>query len=134
MPFVFISIWWFVFQWDFTSQYFEKSLHVYHLFDFAQMFWLNSYFLHPLITYPFLLWMCDLWATFPELSQVWRIYDHRRSSPGSQNVTLSTVTKLTKKIVKSVICKVWRFAVDRCQAWPYWQRNWENESSEIQQG
>ena len=70
MPLVFILIWWFVFQWDFTSKYFEKSLHVYHLFDFAQMFWLNSYFIHPFITFPFLLWMCNFWATFPELSQV----------------------------------------------------------------
>ena len=69
-PFIFSMIWWFVFQWDFTSQYFEKCLHVYHLFDFAQMFWLLNNISQPYVTFPFLLWMCHFWATFPELSQV----------------------------------------------------------------
>ena len=70
MPFVFSLIWWFVFQWDFTSKYFEKSLHVYHLFDFAQMFYLMSIIMQPDLVYPFFLWMCNFWATYPELSQV----------------------------------------------------------------
>ena len=70
MPFGFLMIWWFLFQWDFTSQYFEKSLHVYHLFDFAQMFALTNNVTQPYTTFPFLLWMCNFWAKFPALSQV----------------------------------------------------------------
>ena len=70
-PFVFLLIWWFVFHWDFISQYFEKSLHVYHLFDFVQMLMLTNNVIQPYLTFPFLLWICTFWATFPELSQVW---------------------------------------------------------------
>ena len=73
-PFVVTMIWLFLFQWDFTSQYFEKCLHVYHLFDFAQMFLLLNNVSQPYITFPFLLWMCNFWATFPELSQVKKEY------------------------------------------------------------
>ena len=74
MPFVFSLIWWFVFHWDFTSHYFEKSLHVYHLFDVVQISLSISIVIQPYTTYPILLWMCNFWATFPELSQVRRTY------------------------------------------------------------
>ena len=69
-PFVVAMIWLFLFQWDFTSQYFEKSLHVYHLFDFSQMFMLTITLIQPYSTFPFILWMCYFWASFPALSQV----------------------------------------------------------------
>ena len=69
IPFLFACIWWFIFQWDFTSQYFEKSLHIYHLFDFSQMFVLNFNIINPFSLYPVVLWICHIWASLPELSQ-----------------------------------------------------------------
>ena len=69
IPFLFSLIWWFFFQWDFTSQYFEKSLHIYHFFDFAQMFVLNFNIIQPFSLYPVVLWICHIWASLPELSQ-----------------------------------------------------------------
>ena len=71
VPFLSSMIWLCVFQWDFTSQYFEKSLHVYHLFDFVQMFVMNMFMWHPLSTLPMMLWSCYLWVSFPALSQVY---------------------------------------------------------------
>lgn len=70
IPFLFAIIWLFVFQWDFTSQYFEKSLHVYHLFDFVQMFAFNVSLMQPFQNFPFMLWLCKIWTSFPELAQV----------------------------------------------------------------
>ena len=70
IPFIFAIIWLFVFQWDFTSQFFDKSLHVYHLFDFAQMFALNMALMQPFQNFPFMLWICNIWTSFPELAQV----------------------------------------------------------------
>ena len=70
IPFLFATIWLFVFQWDFTSQFFEKSLHVYHLFDFVQMFALNMSLMQPFQIFPFMLWICKIWTSFPELAQV----------------------------------------------------------------
>ena len=74
IPFLFATIWLFVFQWDFTSQFFEKSLHVYHLFDFAQMFALNVYLMQPFGNAPTILWICKIWTSFPELAQVQKEY------------------------------------------------------------
>ena len=70
IPFLLATIWLFVFQWDFTSQFFEKSLHVYHLFDFAQMFALNMSLMQPFQNAPIILWICKIWTSFPELAQV----------------------------------------------------------------
>ena len=69
IPFLIACIWWFIFQWDFTSQYFEKSLHIYHLFDFVQMFVLNFNIIQPFAMYSVVLWVCHIWASLPELSQ-----------------------------------------------------------------
>ena len=77
IPFLFATIWLFVFQWDFTSQYFEKSLHGYHLFDFAQMFALNMSLMQPFQNFPFMLFICKIWTSFPELAQVQRrVFNH----------------------------------------------------------
>ena len=70
--FIITIIWWFVFQWDFILQYFEKSLNVYHMFDFAQMFLLNFIFVNPFTIYFPILFICHIWASFPALSQVWK--------------------------------------------------------------
>ena len=72
IPFFFATIWFTVFQWDFTSNFFEKSLHVYHLFDFTQMFALNVSLMQPFQNAPFILWICKIWTSFPELAQVQR--------------------------------------------------------------
>ena len=71
-PVLFAMIWWFVFQWSFTSQYLEKSLYVYHLFDFVQMCYVNLFVLIPFPTFGTILWICYLWVYFPTLSQVGR--------------------------------------------------------------
>ena len=70
IPFILAIIWLFVFQWDFTSQYFEKSLHVYHFFDFIQMFLITNLIMQPFSTFLLFLWICYFWASFPALSQV----------------------------------------------------------------
>ena len=70
IPFLFAIIWLFVFQWDFTSKYFEKILHVYHLFDYAQMFALNISLMQPFQNFIPMLWICKIWTSFPELAQV----------------------------------------------------------------
>ena len=70
LPLLFALIWWFVFQWSFTSQYLEKSLNVYHLFDFIQMSYIHQFLLFPFPTFLTILWICYLWAYFPKLSQV----------------------------------------------------------------
>ena len=70
IPISFSMIWWFVFQWDFASQYFEKSLNVYHSFDFYQMLAFFEMVMMPFNTFVPLLWVCYLWAYFPTLSQV----------------------------------------------------------------
>ena len=69
-PFLLATIWFFVFQRDFMSQFFEKSLHVYYLFDYAQMFALNLLIMQPFSNYPAILWICQIWTSFPELAQV----------------------------------------------------------------
>ena len=69
-PFLLATIWFFVFQRDFMSQFFEKSLHVYYLFDYAQMFALNFLIMQPFSNYPAILWICQIWTSFPELAQV----------------------------------------------------------------
>ena len=69
IPFLIACIWWFIFQWDFTSQYFEKSLLIYHLFDFVQMFVLNFNIIQPFAMYSVVLWVCHIWTSLPELSQ-----------------------------------------------------------------
>ena len=70
IPISFTMIWWIVFQWDFASQYFQKSLNVYHSFDFFQMLIVYGLLLMPFATFGPLLWVCYLWAYFPILSQV----------------------------------------------------------------
>ena len=70
--FLFAIIWFTVFQWDFTSHFFEKSLHVYHLFDFTQMFAFNVSLMQPFQNAPIILWICKIWTSFPELAQVQR--------------------------------------------------------------
>ena len=70
IPFSCTMVWWFVFQWDFMSQYFQKSLNVYHSFDFYQMLFFFLVILMPFGTFVPLLWACYLWAYFPTLSQV----------------------------------------------------------------
>ena len=72
IPILFALIWWIVFQWSFTSQYLEKSLYVYHLFDFVQMCYFDLFLLIPYPTFGTILWICYLWAYFPTLSQVGR--------------------------------------------------------------
>ena len=74
VPYLSSIIWLFVFQWDFTSQYFEKILLVYHLFDFVQMFVINMFIIHPLTALPTILWSCYFWVSFPALSQVRSIF------------------------------------------------------------
>ena len=69
-PFLLAMIWFFVFQRDFMSQFFEKSLHVFHLFDYAQMFALNFALMQPFSNFPTALWICQIWTSFPELAQV----------------------------------------------------------------
>ena len=69
-PFLLATIWFFVFQRDFMSQFFEKSLQVYYLFDFAQMFTLNLVLMQPFSNFPTSLWICKIWTSFPELAQV----------------------------------------------------------------
>ena len=69
-PISLAMIWWFVFQWDFLSQYFEESLNVYHLFDFVQMFTIQVVVLFPSGIFLTILWICYIWANFPTLSQV----------------------------------------------------------------
>ena len=69
-PILVTMIWCFVFQWDFASQYLEKSLNVYHSFDFFQMLIVYGLLLMPFATFGPLLWICYLWAYFPILSQV----------------------------------------------------------------
>ena len=70
IPFFFAMIWIFVFGKDFMSQFFEKSLNVYYLFDFAQMFALNLPLMQPFSNFPTSLWVCKIWTSFPELAQV----------------------------------------------------------------
>ena len=70
IPFFFAMIWMFVFQRDFMSQFFEKSLQVYYLFDYAQMFALNLAIMQPFSNFPTALWVCQIWTSFPELAQV----------------------------------------------------------------
>ena len=69
-PISLAMIWLLVFQWDFASQYFEKSLNVYHLFDFVQMCILHTIVLIPTGIFLNILWICYIWANFPTLSQV----------------------------------------------------------------
>ena len=70
IPFLFTMVWWIIFQWDFASQYFHKSLNVYHSFDFFQMLIGHWIALVPFGIFGPLLWACYLWAYFPTLSQV----------------------------------------------------------------
>ena len=74
IPFLFTMIWLFVFQWDFASQFLEKSLHVHHLFDFAQMSALKVHIMQPFTTAPIVLWTCYFWVSLPELAQVQNEY------------------------------------------------------------
>ena len=70
IPILITMIWWFVFQWDFMSQYFQKSLNVFHTFDFIQMLIIHCLVLMPISSFGPLLWICYLWAFFSTLSQV----------------------------------------------------------------
>ena len=69
-PFLLATVWFFVFQRDFMSQFFEKSFQVYYLFDFAQMFTLNLVLMQHFSNFPTSLWICQIWTSFPELAQV----------------------------------------------------------------
>ena len=71
-PFLLTLIWRFVFEMEFTSLYIEKSIQVYHLFDFVQMFFLHMLMINPFINYPLFVWVIYLWVSFPELSQVYK--------------------------------------------------------------
>ena len=86
IPFFFAMIWMFVFQRDFMSQFFEKSLQVYYLFDYAQMFALNLAIMQPFSNFPTALWVCQIWTSFPELAQVNKrlsIFSCKDASPKS---------------------------------------------------
>ena len=68
-PFFLVMIWCFIVQWEFSSQFFKKSLHVYYLFDFVLIFILNVNPIHPFSQFPVTLLICHIWASLPELSQ-----------------------------------------------------------------
>ena len=74
IPILLTMIWWFVFQWDFVSKYFQKSLNVFHTFDFIQMLIIHCFVLMPITSFVPLLWVCYLWAFFSTLSQVQRYH------------------------------------------------------------